>query len=61
MILTDRNYGIDLLRIISMMILPVLHVLEHGGVLNASITLSLNYCTAWFLNILHIVRLIPTG
>ena len=34
-----------------MMILPVLHVLEHGGVLNASITLSLNYCTAWFLNI----------
>ena len=34
-----------------MVMIPLLHVLEHGGVLNASGVLSANYCTAWFLNI----------
>lgn len=30
----DRNYGIDLLRIFSMIMISVLHVLGHGGILD---------------------------
>lgn len=44
-----RNYGIDLLRIISMLMVMILHVLGAGGVLSGAKTLSLNYETAWFL------------
>ena len=29
----ERNYGIDLLRVISMIVVMALHVLRHGGVL----------------------------
>lgn len=32
----DRNYGIDLLRMVSMMLVVVLHVEGHGGVLEAA-------------------------
>ena len=31
-----RNYGIDLLRIVAMMMIPILHVLGHGGILDNS-------------------------
>ncbi len=50
MSLTDkRNYGIDLLRILSMLMVLLLHILGAGGVLGASERLSLNYEIAWFL------------
>lgn len=32
---TKRNYGIDLLRVISMIMVCLLHVLNHGGILSA--------------------------
>ena len=47
--LKERNYGIDLLRIISMSMIVMLHVLGHGGVLNASAQNTVGYGVAWFL------------
>ena len=48
---TDRNYGIDALRIISMFMVVVLHIFGHGGVLEATEIFSTQYETAWFLEI----------
>ena len=47
----DRNYGIDLLRIVSMYMVVILHVLGHGGILRNLEVLSVNYCVMWFLEI----------
>ena len=44
-----RNYGIDLLRLHSMFLVTILHVLGHGGVLNAS--QGINNSLAWLLEI----------
>ena len=33
----ERNYGIDLLRIVSMMMVVLLHVLGQGGILDLSL------------------------
>ena len=44
-----RNYGIDLLRIVCMIMVPVLHVLGHGGLLGGSEFLSIKYELIWFL------------
>lgn len=50
--LTDkRNYGIDLLRIVSMIMIPVLHTLGHGGILENSTKLSIHNEIAWLLEI----------
>ena len=46
-----RNYGIDLLRIVSMFLVCLIHVLGHGGVLGATSRLSAEYEIAWFLGI----------
>ena len=32
----ERNYGIDLLKIVSMFMVVVLHVLRHGGILEVA-------------------------
>lgn len=45
----ERNYGIDALRIVSMYMVVVLHILGRGGVLNAAPRGSTNYVAAWFL------------
>lgn len=45
----SRNYGIDALRIVSMLMIVVLHILGTGGVLESSI--KTNYWIAWFLEI----------
>lgn len=45
----DRQYGIDLLRIISMLFVMLLHTLGHGGILKSVSTLSPNYIVAWSL------------
>lgn len=39
----ERNYGIDLLRVISMIVVMALHVLRHGGVLANAKILTLYY------------------
>ncbi len=48
----ERNYGIDALRILSMMMIIGLHLLRHGGLLNAVIGGSANYYIAWFIEVL---------
>lgn len=48
----NRNYGLDILRIISMMGIVGLHVLGNGGVLaNVKIN-TLNYMVSYFIEIL---------
>lgn len=46
-----RNYGIDLLRILSMFMVAILHVLGQGGVLGATQEHSAKYWLAWVLEI----------
>ena len=43
----SRNYGIDLLRIIAMLMVTTLHILGHGGVLADTKLFSLNYEISW--------------
>lgn len=45
--MTKRNYGIDLLRCLSMMMVVTLHVLGHGGVMKAVEVGTANYWLAW--------------
>ena len=47
----ERNYGVDLLRIVSMAMIAMLHVLGHGGVLNASVNNVMVYSLAWLLEV----------
>lgn len=47
-----RNYGIDLLRIVSMFMVCMLHVLGAGGILDATVPRSANYQLSWFLEAL---------
>ena len=47
-----RNLGIDLLRIVSMLMVVILHILGQGGILKAAKPLSAGYEIAWFLEIL---------
>lgn len=46
-----RNYGIDLLRILSMLYVVVLHCLGHGGVLSTSNPSSVQFKLAWFMEV----------
>lgn len=46
-----RNYGIDLFRIVAMLLITILHSLGHGGVLKNTAALSDNYRAAWLLEI----------
>lgn len=48
----SRNYGVDLLRIISMMMVVLLHCLGQGGILKNTILFSGQYEAAWFLKIM---------
>lgn len=44
-----RNYGIDLLRILSMFMVCMLHVLGAGGILEAAASNQTNFQLSWFL------------
>ncbi len=44
-----RNLGIELFRIVSMLMIVCLHVLGRGGVYSHTEPLSLNYKVAWFM------------
>ena len=46
-----RNYGIDLLRICSMLMVIIIHILGQGGILQSSITMSSQYKIAYFFEI----------
>ncbi len=46
---TERNYGIDLLRLAAMFMVVVLHVLGNGGVLSSAT--GINYSVSMFLKI----------
>lgn len=48
---TEREYGIDLLRIVSMLMIVVLHTLGRGGILDNTTYGTGNYYAAWFLDI----------
>lgn len=49
-----RKYGIDLLRIVSMLLIVVLHVLRQGGILLNTETGSTSYHLAWLMEIVAI-------
>lgn len=48
----ERNYGIDALRILSMAMIVVLHILGQGGVLKSTTLFSINYNISWLLEVL---------
>ena len=48
----QRNYGIDCLRIVSMLMVLSLHMAGHGGILAAASPNSVNYQLAWLLELL---------
>lgn len=47
-----RNYGIDVLKIISMLYIVILHFLAQGGLLFSSYVGSVQYKAVWFMEIL---------
>lgn len=47
--ISDRDYGIDLLRLTLMLMVVVLHTLGNGGVLRNLELTSPNYYIAWFI------------
>lgn len=47
----ERNWGVDLLRVVSMVMVAILHVLRQGGVLRSVAPLSISYEAAWALEI----------
>ena len=49
---SQRNMGIELLRMVLIFMIMVLHTLGKGGVLDNLVPLSSTYDTAWFLEIL---------
>ena len=46
---SERNMGVELFRIVSMLLVILLHVMGHGGVYTYAEPLSTNYMVAWFL------------
>ncbi len=47
-----RNYGIDALRILSMIMIVTLHLLGHGGILKSLDLFSAGHYSAWVLEII---------
>ena len=52
---SKRDYGIDLLRIVSMLMVPMVHILGQGGVIGATVPLSPQYASAWLLESILLV------
>ncbi len=50
-VIKEREYGIDALRILSMFMVVVLHMLGNGGILDTAEIMSTNYLASWFLEI----------
>lgn len=47
----QRNYGIDLLRILAMFFVVILHILGEGGILEAVEENEVKFALSWFLEI----------
>ena len=47
----ERNYGIDFLRVISMFMIVILHILGNGGILASVQTGSSTYHASWLMEI----------
>ncbi len=47
----ERNYGIDLLRMVAMFMVTVLHVLGQGGVIARAYAGTAQYTITWFLEL----------
>ena len=45
----ERNYGIDALRIVSMLMIVMGHVLRFGGIITNNELSSAKYFMVWFL------------
>lgn len=45
----EKNYGIDVLRMLAMFMVVVLHILNQGGILNASGRFTSQYEAGWLL------------
>lgn len=50
----ERNYGLDFLRVFSMLLVVIVHVLGQGGVLDSATPGSANYWVAWFMESISI-------
>ncbi|MBQ2943313.1 MAG: acyltransferase family protein [Ruminococcus sp.] len=48
--LQKRNYGIDLLRIVSIFMVCILHIQEHGGVLTSCDVGSIKYAVFYYIH-----------
>ncbi len=48
----SRNMGVELFRIVSMLLVVLLHIVGHGGVISAAVPLSVNYKIATFIQVL---------
>ena len=51
---SERNHGIDLLRLLAMFFIVLGHVLSKGNILNSTSTFSLTYEVLWLLKIVTI-------
>ena len=49
---SNRNYGIDLLRIVSMFFIIILHTLGQGGIVKNTISTTPQFRYAWALEII---------
>ncbi|MBQ3357235.1 MAG: acyltransferase family protein [Oscillospiraceae bacterium] len=47
----ERNYGIDLLRMLAMFMVTILHVLGQGGVISRTYAGTAQHAIAWFLEL----------
>lgn len=52
---TSRNYGVDALRVLSMLMIVVAHIFTQGGVLASAETAGANRYIAWVMRIFVIV------
>ena len=48
----QRNYGIDLLRIVSMFLIVIIHLLGHGGVLRNAVEGTMSFKIVWLIEIM---------
>ncbi len=47
----DRNYGIDLLRIVAIFMIVMLHLNNHAGIMVSTVKGTVNHNISWFIHI----------
>ena len=50
-----KNIGIEIVRILSMYMVMILHILGHGGILKSENIYSFSFISIWFIEIISIV------